>query len=101
MANVKLLFQKNNDGMRIACHNLSRNWRQLTRTTLRGVPLNLMVRGRACDRPPHDRRGAPTGKLQRPVQLHRRGLRTTHAASSEAAPGEGLGEQLHECPGFL
>ena len=55
------------------------------------IPLNFMVRGR--DRPPHVLRGDPTGKLQRPVQLHKRGSRTNEdatpvpcAASSEAAP---------------
>ena len=79
------------------------------------IPLNLMVRGRETVHPMST--GAPTGKLQRPVQLHRRELRTNedampvpYAASSKAArlfhtpphqkcrPGASLGEQLHESP---
>ena len=72
---------------------VTRHWRQLTRITLRGAnPAQPHGQG-ACDRPPHVRRGAPTRKLQKPVQLHRRESRTNedampipYAASSETAP---------------
>ena len=83
---------------------VTRYWRQLTRITLRGAdPAQPHGQG-ACDRPP--RRGAPTGKLQRPVQLHRRRLRTNedatpvpYAASSEAAP-TWCGASVSNCTGF-
>ena len=78
--------------MRIACHDLSRTTTgecSPARPYVVLIPLNLMV----CDRPHHVLRGTPTGKLQRPVQLHKRGSRTNedatpvlYAASSEAAP---------------
>ena len=94
--NCSFHFFYDDDGKRIACHNLSRATTgacSLTRTTLRGAdPAQPHGQG-ACDRPPHVRRGGSTGKLQRPVQLHKRGLRTNEdatpipcAASSEAAP---------------
>ena len=68
-------------------------WRMLTRITLRGAD-PTQHHGQ-----PHVLRGAPTGKLERPVQLIREdaySMRRIIRSGSDLLRAS----QLHECPGF-